>query len=85
MQNIIASLTTPAQTEPDSGIVTAAMYGMGKSDVMAFWSGQGNLPTPEAFCRPAIESLMAGETFLHLAARHSGIARSPGALSCQAL
>ena len=63
MQNLIASLTKPAQIEPDSGIVTAAMHGMAKSDVMAFWSGQGNLPTPEAFCRPAIESLLAGETF----------------------
>jgi aspartate/methionine/tyrosine aminotransferase len=63
MHNLIASLTRPAQTEPDSGIVTAAMYGMSKPDVMAFWSGQGNLPTPEAFCRPAIESLLAGETF----------------------
>jgi aspartate/methionine/tyrosine aminotransferase len=63
MQNLISSLTRPAQIEPDSGIVTAAMYGMAKSDVMAFWSGQGNQPTPEAFCRPAIESLLAGETF----------------------
>ncbi len=63
MQDLIASLTRPAQTEPDSGIVTAAMHGMAKPDVMAFWSGQGNLPTPEAFCRPAIESLLAGETF----------------------
>lgn len=63
MQDLISRLTLPAQTEPDSGIVTAAMYGMAKPDVMAFWSGQGNLPTPEAFCRPAIESLLAGETF----------------------
>ncbi len=63
MQHLIAGLTQPAQTEPDSGIVTAAMYGMAKPDVMAFWSGQGNVPTPEAFCRPAIDSLLAGETF----------------------
>ena len=63
MLDLISHLTRPAQTEPDSGIVTAAMYGMAKPDVMAFWSGQGNLPTPEAFCRPAIESLLAGETF----------------------
>jgi aspartate/methionine/tyrosine aminotransferase len=63
MQDLISRLTQPAQTEPDSGIVTAAMYGMAKPDVMAFWSGQGNLPTPEAFCRPAIDSLLAGETF----------------------
>ena len=63
MVDLLSKLTRPAQFEPDSGIVTAAMYGMAKPDVMAFWSGQGNLPTPEAFCRPAIESLLAGETF----------------------
>jgi aspartate/methionine/tyrosine aminotransferase len=63
MTDILRSLTRPAQREPDSGIVTAAMYGMAKPDVLAFWSGQGNLPTPEAFCSPAIESLLAGETF----------------------
>lgn len=63
MTDLISSITRPAQNEPESGIVTAAMYGMAKPDVMAFWSGQGNLPTPETFCRPAIESLLAGETF----------------------
>jgi aspartate/methionine/tyrosine aminotransferase len=60
---LIAGLTPPAQTEPDSGIVTVAMYGMAKPDVLAFWSGQGTLPTPEAFCRPAVDSLLRGETF----------------------
>jgi aspartate/methionine/tyrosine aminotransferase len=63
MFDLLSALTKPAQAEPDSGIVTAAMYGMAKPDVLAFWSGQGNLATPEAFCRPAIESLLAGETF----------------------
>jgi aspartate/methionine/tyrosine aminotransferase len=61
--SLIANLTLPAQFEPDSGIVTAAMRGMSKPDVLAFWSGQGNLPTPVQFCRPAVESLLAGETF----------------------
>jgi aspartate/methionine/tyrosine aminotransferase len=61
--DLLSKLTRPAQSEPDSGIVTAAMYGMTKPDCLAFWSGQGNLPTPEEFCRPAIESLLAGETF----------------------
>ena len=60
---IITSLTRPAQIEPDSGIVTAAMYGMGKPGIIAFWSGEGNLPTPEAFCKPVVESLLKGETF----------------------
>jgi aspartate/methionine/tyrosine aminotransferase len=63
MTDVISGLTRPAQMEPDSGIVTAAMYGMSKPDVVAFWTGQGNLPTPEAFCRPAVDSLLAGETF----------------------
>lgn len=61
--DLISRLTAPAQIEPDSGIVNVAMYGMGRKDIIAFWSGEGNLPTPEAFCRPAIESLMKGETF----------------------
>jgi aspartate/methionine/tyrosine aminotransferase len=63
MHDLISKLTAPAQVEPDSGIVAAAMYGMSKADVVGFWSGQGNLPTPHEFCQPAIESLMAGETF----------------------
>jgi aspartate/methionine/tyrosine aminotransferase len=63
MFDLLNKLTQPAQAEPDSGIVTAAMYGMAKPDVLAFWSGQGNLATPEAFCRPAVDSLLAGETF----------------------
>jgi aspartate/methionine/tyrosine aminotransferase len=61
--NLISRLTLPAQSEPDSGIVTAAMHGMAKPDVLAFWSGQGNLPTPEQFCRVATDSMLAGETF----------------------
>jgi aspartate/methionine/tyrosine aminotransferase len=39
------------------------MYGFAKPGIIPFWSGEGNLPTPEAFCRPAIESLLKGETF----------------------
>jgi aspartate/methionine/tyrosine aminotransferase len=62
-QALIASLTAPAQTEPDSGIVNVAMYGMGRKGIIPLWSGEGNLPTPEAFCGPAIESLLKGETF----------------------
>ena len=61
--DLIASLTRPAQTEPDSGIVTVAMYGMGKPGTIAFWTGEGNLPTPEAFCRPTVDSLLKGETY----------------------
>lgn len=62
-QDLIAKLTKPAQVEPDSGIVNVAMYGFGRPDLIAFWSGEGNLPTPEAFCKPVGESLAKGETY----------------------
>jgi aspartate/methionine/tyrosine aminotransferase len=63
MNKILAALTPQAQAEPESGIVKAAMYGFTKPGIIPFWSGEGNLPTPEAFARPATESLLKGETF----------------------
>jgi aspartate/methionine/tyrosine aminotransferase len=63
MDQIISRLTPQAQVEPESGIVTAAMYGFDKKGIIPFWSGQGNLPTPELFSRSATESLLKGETF----------------------
>ncbi len=62
-QDLISKLTPPAQVEPDSGIVNVAMYGFTRPGIIAFWSGEGTLPTPEAFCRPTMESLLKGETF----------------------
>lgn len=62
-QDLLARITRPAQTEPDSGIVNVVMYGMGRPGIIPFWSGEGNLPTPEAFHRPVSESLAKGETF----------------------
>jgi aspartate/methionine/tyrosine aminotransferase len=63
MNKILAALTPQAQVEPESGIVAAAMYGFTKPGIIPFWSGEGNLPTPEAFSRPATASLLKGETF----------------------
>ena len=62
-EQLLVRLTQPAQREPDSGIVNVAMYGMGRPDIIAFWAGEGNLPTPREFCSPVIESLLQGETF----------------------
>ncbi len=62
-EQLLSRLTRPAQTEPDSGIVNVAMYGMGRPGIIAFWAGEGNLPTPREFCLPAVESLLQGETF----------------------
>jgi aspartate/methionine/tyrosine aminotransferase len=63
MNQILKSLTPQAQAEPESGILTAAMHGFTKPGIIPFWSGEGNLPTPEAFSRAATESLLKGETF----------------------
>lgn len=60
---LLSAITPIAASEPDSGIVKAAMYGFGKEGVIPLWSGEGNVPTPELFSRPAIESLLKGETF----------------------
>ena len=62
-EQILAAISGPARNEPDSGIVKAAMYGFTVPGVIALWSGEGNLPTPEAFARPAAEALLNGETF----------------------
>jgi len=62
-EQLLSAITTQARNEPDSGIVKAAMYGMAIPGVIPMWSGEGNVPTPEIFTRPAIDSLLAGETF----------------------
>ncbi|MFN0192642.1 MAG: pyridoxal phosphate-dependent aminotransferase [Aestuariivirga sp.] len=61
--NPLTAITPQARDEPDSGIVRAAMYGFAKQGVIPLWSGEGNLPTPETFSRPASEALARGETF----------------------
>jgi aspartate/methionine/tyrosine aminotransferase len=60
---LLASITRNAREEPDSGIIAAVNHGFGRADVIPVWSGEGNVKTPEAFCRPAIESLLRGDTF----------------------
>jgi aspartate/methionine/tyrosine aminotransferase len=46
-----------------SKIREVANAGMGRSDVLAFWFGEGDEVTPEPIRRAAIESLQQGETF----------------------
>lgn len=63
MSSLLSTLTPQARDEPDSGIVKAAMYGFAKPGIVPFWAGEGNLATPEIFTRPAVESMLKGETF----------------------
>jgi aspartate/methionine/tyrosine aminotransferase len=60
---ILSRITPEARNEPDSGIVKAAMYGFTVPGVIPLWAGEGNLPTPELFARPAAEAMARGETF----------------------
>ncbi len=69
---------------PGSKIREVANAGLGRSDVLAFWFGEGNEPTPEFVRVAAAESLMRGETFyshnLGLPELREAIARYTGAL-----
>jgi aspartate/methionine/tyrosine aminotransferase len=47
----------------ESKIREVANAGMGRSDVLAFWFGESDEPTPEFIREAAIASLRAGETF----------------------
>ena len=62
-QDLLRSITRQSRDEPNSGIIVAVNRGFGRPEVIPLWAGEGNVPTPEAFCRPAIESLLRGDTF----------------------
>lgn len=61
--SLLAALTETSRNEPETGIMSAVNHGQGRSDIIPVWSGEGNVPTPEMFCRAAIDSLLGGETF----------------------
>jgi aspartate/methionine/tyrosine aminotransferase len=48
---------------PGSKIREVANAGLGRGDVLAFWFGESDEPTPPAVCEAAARSLAAGETF----------------------
>ena len=51
------------QSLPGSKIREVANAGLGRSDVLAFWFGEGDEVTPEPIRRAAADSLLRGETF----------------------
>ena len=51
------------QALPGSKVREVANAGMGRSDVLAFWFGESDEPTPEPLRQAAAESLQRGETF----------------------
>ncbi len=48
---------------PGSKIREVANAGLGRSDVLAFWFGESDEPTPRFICDAAIRSINEGETF----------------------
>ncbi|MGM3120123.1 hypothetical protein ACS2TQ_26965, partial [Bacillus cereus group sp. BC330] len=47
----------------ESKIREVANAGLGRSDVLAFWFGEGDEVTPDFMRQAAIDSLQQGETF----------------------
>ncbi|MCB2021366.1 MAG: aminotransferase class I/II-fold pyridoxal phosphate-dependent enzyme, partial [Burkholderiaceae bacterium] len=48
---------------PGSRIREVANAGLGRSDMLAFWFGESDEPTPEFIRQAAVDSLARGETF----------------------
>lgn len=74
-----ASLSPRVAGLPGSKIREVANAGLGRDDVLAFWFGESDEPTPPAVCDAAARSLAAGETFyshnLGLAELRDAVAR----------
>ncbi len=58
-----ASLAETARNAPSSGISAVATYGRARPQVVPFWVGEGDLPTPKFICDAATRSMAAGETY----------------------
>ncbi|MCW5682426.1 MAG: pyridoxal phosphate-dependent aminotransferase [Xanthobacteraceae bacterium] len=57
------SLSAPAKSLPESGIVEVMNYGRRREGTIALWAGEGDLPTPDFITDAAARSLKNGETF----------------------
>ncbi len=60
---LLESLRPMAAKLPESGIITVVNYGLEKPDLVQFWAGEGDVPTPHFIMQAAIDSLHAGHTF----------------------
>jgi aspartate aminotransferase len=60
---LLAALRPMAATLPESGIMAVINYGREKADVVPFWAGEGEAPTPAFIAEAAIAALRQGHTF----------------------
>ncbi|RME95234.1 MAG: pyridoxal phosphate-dependent aminotransferase [Alphaproteobacteria bacterium] len=59
----LGALRPEARSLPESGIVAAMNYGMGREGLIPLWTGEGDVATPDFICAEADRSMRAGETF----------------------
>jgi aspartate/methionine/tyrosine aminotransferase len=60
---LLAALRPMAASLPESGIMTVVNYGHDKPDLIPFWAGEGDVPTPAFISDAAIQALRDGRTF----------------------
>ncbi len=46
----------------ETGIMKVFLHGVGRLDIIPFWAGEGDVPTPDFICQAVSQSLQAGET-----------------------
>jgi aspartate/methionine/tyrosine aminotransferase len=46
----------------ETGIMKVFLHGVGRHDIIPFWAGEGDVPTPDFICQAVSQSLQAGET-----------------------
>lgn len=61
--DLMAALSTPARTLPESGIVELVNAGRDKEGLIPLWVGEGYRPTPDFIADGAVKALRDGETF----------------------
>lgn len=46
----------------ETGIMKVFLHSVGRRDIIPFWAGEGDVPTPDFICQAVTASLTAGET-----------------------
>ncbi|MDH3599572.1 MAG: aminotransferase class I/II-fold pyridoxal phosphate-dependent enzyme, partial [Candidatus Tectomicrobia bacterium] len=59
----VAAIRPMAATLPSSGIISVVTYGRERPDIITFWAGEGDAPTPDFISNAAIQAMREGETF----------------------
>ncbi|MDH3687990.1 MAG: pyridoxal phosphate-dependent aminotransferase [Gammaproteobacteria bacterium] len=61
--SVRTAIRKAAATLPESGIIEVVNYGRERPDLIPFWVGEADVPTPAFICDAAIQALRDGHTF----------------------